>query len=157
MRVCYTDSHYITNCFSHPCDTNPPFCWRECAYMSLISRLRASLRQTLRSRGEPTTLLAHCKTNRLPYPCCAFVEDSMFWIHLLVPAPGQDARLARHLWRSKPHTLSLYIPCLFTLTCQAASLPQRSWSSPPAGRPPAQGNVKYHIKSLYIIIHILDL
>ena len=61
MRVCYTDSHYITNCFSHPCDTNPPFCWRECAYMSLISRLRASLRQTLRSRGEPTTLLAHCK------------------------------------------------------------------------------------------------
>ena len=73
--------------------------------------------------------------------------------NLLVPAPRQDARLARHLWRSKPHTLSLYIPCLFTSTCQAASLPQRSWSSPPAGRPPAQSKVQYHVKS-YIYIYI---
>ena len=86
--------------------------------------------------------------------CVRWGFNFMDCSNLLVPAPRQDARLARHLWRSKPHTLSLYIPCLFTSTCQAASLPQRNWSSPPAGRPPAQSKVQYHVKSyIYTYIH----
>ena len=63
--VCYTGSHHITNYLLGPCAAIPPFCWHECAYTSLVSRLRASLRQTLRSRGEPTTFLAHCKPTDL--------------------------------------------------------------------------------------------
>ena len=63
--VCYTGSHHITNYLLGPCAAISPFCWHECAYTSLVSRLRASLRQTLRSRGEPTTFLAHCKPTDL--------------------------------------------------------------------------------------------